>query len=128
MEERIIKILKLFKSIKPEEGFVNRSRGSVLSAPQSSVRPIGHGIWESLKFGAALALASFLLFVFLGGVSSFNIKNYSPVMLGSVNDEAIHEEAASLDFQIQLGEASYHLDSEKEIGAKIDEIINKLAL
>lgn len=128
MEERIIKILKLFKSMKPEDGFVNRSRGDVLSAPQSATRPIGHGIWESLKFGAALALASFLLFVFLGGVASFNIKNLSPVMLGSVNNEAIHEEAANLDFQIQLGEAEYHLDSEKEIGAQIDKIINSLAL
>lgn len=130
MEEQLIKILKALKLIKPEEGFVQRSRGIILSSPQlrRSLFGFRSNIFESFKLAAAITLASALLFVFLGGLSYFNVKNLSPVLLTSLNDENLKAEEQKLDFQIQLGQVTYDLGSEKEIGAKIDELLNNLSL
>lgn len=129
MEEQLIKILKALKLIKPEEGFVQRSRGIILSSPQKQgLFGFRSNIFESFKLAAAITLASALLFVFLGGLSYFNVKNLSPVLLTSLNDENLKAEEQKLDFQIQLGQVTYDLGSEKEIGAKIDELLNNLSL
>lgn len=123
MEDRIIKILQSLKLIKPDEGFVSRSRNTVLNSPQNTRWVPNLNFLETLKFSAALTLASALLFVFLGGLAYFNVKNASPMLLSGVNDSDLKVEEANVDFQIQLGEVTYHLDSEKELGAQIEELI-----
>lgn len=130
MEDQLMKILKSFKSIIPEQGYVERSKKVIISHQQNAARPAfgWSNVLESFKLGAALTLASGLLFIVLGGLSMFNIRNMAPVLLTSVNDENISVEASNLDFQIQLGEAAYHFDSDKEVGAKIDELLNNLSL
>lgn len=130
MEERLIKILKELKSIRPEEGFVNRSRQIILASPQlrRSFLGVKIGLFESFRLAAAVGLASALIFVALGGVSFFNIKNLSPMILSSLNDENIKAEEAKVNFEIQLGEVTYNLGEEKEIGAKIDELLKDLSL
>ncbi len=130
MEDQLIKFLKSFKSIVPDEGFVSRSRKLVLASEQHSRGwfIFRGGIMESLKLGAALTLASALLFIVLGGVSYFNVRNLSPVMLSSVNQSNIQTEADNLDFHIQLGEIKYDVNADKEVGAKIDELLKNLSL
>ena len=123
MEDRIIKILQSLKLIKPDEGFVSRSRNTVLNSPQNTRWVPNLNFLETLKFSAALTLASALLFVFLGGLAYFNVKNASPMLLSGVNDNDLKVEEANVDFQIQLGEVTYYLDSEKELGAQIEELI-----
>lgn len=130
MEEQLVKILKQLKLIRPDEGFVKHSRQNILSSPQLRKGIFGFrsNIFESFKLATAIALASALLFVFLGGLSYFNVKNLTPVLLTSLNDENLKAEEAKLDLQIQLGEVTYDLGSEKEIGAKIDELLKNLSL
>lgn len=130
MEDQLIKILKSFKSITPDEGFIARSKNLLTAAPQHSAGwfVFRGSVLQSIKMGAALTLASGLLFIVLGGISFFNIRNLSPVMLSSVNKENIEAEAESLDFHIQLGQAKYDVDSEKAIGARIDEVLKNLSL
>ncbi|MEK7641126.1 MAG: hypothetical protein AAB389_03985 [Patescibacteria group bacterium] len=130
MEDQLIKILKSLKSIVPDQEFISKSRNLILSAPQHTRGWfIFHGgVLQSIKMGAALTLASGLLFIVLGGISFFNVRNLSPVMLSSINSSNIEAEADSVDFHIQLGQAKYDVDSEKEIGAKIDELLNNLSL
>lgn len=130
MEEQLIKILKELKGIKPEEGFVKRSRQLVLASPIKARGFLGlkMNFLESFKLAAALTLASALLFVLLGGFSYLNLKNLSPMGLTSLNAENLKAEAEKLDFQIQLGEAVYNINSDKEVGLKIDELLKNLSL
>ncbi len=130
MEEGLIKILKQLKAIMPDEGFVKRSRQIILASPQIRRGFMGLkiGIFESIKLASALTLASALLFVALGGLSFFNVKNLSPMILSSLNDENLKAEEQKLDFQIQLGEVTYNLGEDKEIGARIDELLKDLSL
>ncbi len=125
MEDRLIKILQSLKSEKPDEGFIARSRNSILNSPQNIRNRWmrSFSFLETLKFSAALTLASALVFVFLGGLAYFNAKNASSMLLSGVNDNDLKIEGDSVDFQIQLGEVTYHLDSEKELGAQIQELI-----
>ena len=83
---------------------------------------------QSIKLGAAMTLASALLFIILGGVSFFNVRNLSPVMLSSINEENIAAEADKLDFNIQLGQLEYDVTDEKEIGAKLDDLLKNISL
>lgn len=130
MEEQLSKILKSLKSVAPDEGFISRSRNLITSAPQYSAGwfIFRGSVLQSIKMGAALTLASGMLFIVLGGISFFNVRNLSPVMLSSVNKENLEAEAENLDFQIQLGQLKYDVDSEKEIGARIDEVLQNLSL
>ncbi|MDO8467291.1 MAG: hypothetical protein Q7S83_04100 [bacterium] len=130
MEDQLIKILKSLKSITPDEGFISRSKNLVTAASQHSAGwfIFRGSVLQSIKMGAALTLASGLLFIVLGGISFFNIRNLSPVMLSSVNKENIEAEAENLDFQIQLGQVKYDVDSEKAIGAQIDAVLKNLSL
>lgn len=130
MEDKLNQILKSLKSIAPEEGFVSRSRALLDSASQH-----GRGwfvfrgpILQSIKLGMAVSLASGLLFIVLGGVSFFNIRNLSPVMLSSINKANIQSEADNMDFQVQLGEAKYDVNADKAVGLKIDALLKDLSL
>ncbi len=131
MEDQLLKILKSLKSISPDTEFLSRSRNLILSTSQKQTGGwfIFRGsVMQSIKLGAAMTLASALLFIILGGVSFFNVRNLSPVMLSSINEENIAAEADKLDFNIQLGQLEYDVTDEKEIGAKLDDLLKNISL
>lgn len=131
MEDQLLKILKSLKSITPDLEFLSRSRNLIVSTPQKQTSGwfIFRGnLMQSIKLGAAMTLASALLFIILGGVSFFNVRNLSPVMLSSINEENIAAEADKLDFNIQLGQLEYDVEDEKEIGAKLDDLLKNISL
>lgn len=131
MEEQILKFLKSLKSITPDSEFISRSRNLILSSPQKETTgwfAFRGRVLQSIKLGAAMTLASALLFIILGGVSFFNVRNLSPMMLSSINEENIAAEAEGLDFNIQLGQLEYKVEDEKEIGAKLDELLKNISL
>lgn len=131
MEDQIIKILKSFKSIGPDEGFVKRSRQLILSAPQKIKNTFFFSskasFLESFKLATTVALAGALLFIILGGVSVFNAKitNFQPMF---TDLDSKNLKSAESGFDIKLGQITYDLDSEKDIGAKIDEALDSLSL
>ncbi len=118
MEDRVISILKSLKSIKPDEGFISRSRQMIFSSAQQPRR--GLSVLESFKLAAALALASILLFVALGGLSY--IQKSSSTLLTNAKTQA------NPDFEIQIGQAKYDLGNQTEVGVNIEEILKNLSL
>ncbi len=124
MEEQIIKILKSFKSISPDEGFVKRSRHLILSSPQKIRSTFFFGskasFLESFKLVTTVALASALMFIVLGGLSVFNAQmtKFQP-MVSDLDDNSL--QLPNSDFRIELSQIKYDLDPEKEIGANVDE-------
>ncbi len=120
MEDQLNKILKAFKSIKPEEGFLQRSRQMIMASEQKPMR-FGLSLFENLKLGAALALATLLLFVALGGLAYLGGSSGAALMVnkeGSVNG----------DFEIQIGQAEYNLGEDIEVSANVEEILKNLSL
>lgn len=122
MEDQLVKKLKDLKSIKPEDGFVNRSRQLILSSQQHPAR-FGLSLFENLKLATALVLASALAFLTLGGISYMQFKNSQSLMAKNQSKDANHP-----GFQIQLGQAKYNLGKDSGLGAKIDELLKNLSL
>ena len=74
---------------------------------------------ENFKFGLALTLAGFLLFLSFSGfnyLKSFGQRNAVTVQ------KSLQKELADLDFQIQLKEIKYFDESAKEIAILLKEI------
>jgi hypothetical protein len=123
-EEELIQILKAGKSVAPRRELRERFLQSLEATPQkrATLREI---IWrefaENLKFGAALGLATFLLFIAFGSVTWWSDFVRTPGGSG-LSERELLTEAAKLDFEIQLGEAQYYTDSAREIAVILDEI------
>lgn len=124
MEEKIIKTLKAFRAIEPGNDFMHRSKSVILATPKINhhLSTLKISFWESLKFGAALSLASILIFIIIGGVSYFNIKKLAPGVLTGLDDNNLLSEASAVDFQIKLSEIKYYEEAAKEVTALLDEI------
>ncbi len=118
MENQVEKIFKAFKEVKPEEGFVQRSRQIIMATEQKPMR-FGLSLIENLKIASALALASALLFIALGGIAFLSKPGSSAVFTAEDSNKAFH---------IQLGEASYGDGQEAEVGINLDEILKNLSL
>lgn len=121
MEQDLLKTLRVFKKIEPDSDFKARSLGVISASHQYPRKFLGIrlGIFEAVKLGAALTLASILTFIVIGGVSYFKV---SPSSLTSFDPSILSTEATSLDLKIQLGEAKYFNDSIKQMSAVLDEV------
>lgn len=123
-EDKLLKILKSFRDIRPEAEFRARSRSLILEAHQHPRKLAGIrlGFFESLKLGAALTLASILTLIVFGSVSYLKFTNVSPAVLTSFDPSVLKTESTSFDFRIQLGEARYFDEATRDISAILDEI------
>ncbi len=128
MEEKILQLLKSLKILQPDKGFLDRSKNLIMSAPQKQFPGLVRGVLDSLKLSMALSLASLLLFVVIGGFSYLNLQKVSPGAVSLINEAKLRSEASNLDFQIQLGEVKYYLESDEAIGAEIDKLLDELTL
>lgn len=122
-EDKLFKILKIFRNINPDKEFILRSRGEVLATSkiEHGISVVKIGLLNSFKFSGALVLASLLIFIIFGGLAFFNIKNLSPVMLTSFNDSKLMAEAG--DFKIKLQEIEYYEHPSQEVATLFDEVL-----
>lgn len=111
------------KGIRPEDGFLNRSKQMIFATEQNPAK-FGLSIFESFKLATALALASILLFVALGGLSYLGINGVASTLLTNLKGDSENQ-----DFHIQLGQAKYDTGNQPEVGANtISEILKNLSL
>lgn len=103
----------------PDAEFVARSRKMLFAASSIGTMSFKRGFWEDVKFGAALIVAgAFMLFFallysqvsFVGGVRTASTQ------------AEVFAEAQALQFDIELGEATYFADSAEEVAAVLQEI------
>lgn len=132
MEEQLFKKIKLLQSVQPRKEFTEQSRRLVLAAPQASpLMGFFTRVIDTLKYSAALGLATVLLFLFIGGFSYFKITNISPLVLTSFEAQGLEQEVQSLDFRIQLGQAKYFDEATQQVAESekaIDELLNQITL
>lgn len=121
MEDKIIKILEISRQIKPEQDFQKRSRALILGLPKPKNPVFRFSIFKSFQFAASIGFAAILIFIIAGGFTYF-ISNVSPALLAGFDEATLMEEAAGLDFKIQLGEAKYFDDSAEQIAALLEEL------
>lgn len=115
MDDQILKTLKEFKNTRPDDGFVRHSRNMILNASRNhgAFRP---SLFENLKLIGALALGSALMFAIITGLP----------YLGGIGSGGLAKQDAKLqssDFYIQLGEVTYDLNEDKELGVEIEKLI-----
>jgi len=111
------------KHIRPRERFQEESLRTILShelRPASFMRSAQRQFWGNLTLGFALGLTAIFVFFAFGGKT--NLLHLIP---GSAerNESELLSEAASLDFQIELGEAEYFgTQSAEEVALMIQTI------
>jgi hypothetical protein len=100
------KILKQLKKITPDREYSLHSRISILSLAPGMKRP---SVWQvlvnSFQFSTAVALASLLFILVLGGFST--LKFLSPFHPAGVEIGSIRAEAEAVDAQLQLTGITY---------------------
>jgi len=122
IEDKISNILKKEGGINPSPDFTDRSRRLILEHGQrrpSFIYTLKHEFIENMKFGVALALATFLLFVIFSGFTYWG--TLFPGATFESGTELL-EEAKQVSIQIEFQEAKYFDESEQEITAMLQGI------
>lgn len=124
MNDKIIKILKKFALIEPDGSFRERSRTEILLTPRSenSFKKVSAGVFESMRLGTTLVLASVLLLILVGGFSYFKLNSAASIASSSFDFETLNREAQKIDLQIKLNEIDYFDDSVQDVAAVLDDL------
>ena len=104
----LIKLLQKLKAIKADPDYARMSRDQLLGLSNERTglfRATWQFILHSLQFGSALALATILIMLIVGGFAAW--KSVSHVKLGSLNLSSLQVEAEAIDVQIQLTNIVY---------------------
>ena len=112
-------IFNEIKNVQPTAEFVARSKATICRAPQIEARVPGR-FWERVKLSSALAFASVLVLIGFGSINY--LSNNSAPVLGSFNNNNLLTEASSLNFQLQIKEATYFTESAETVALALDEI------
>ncbi len=124
IEQKLTTYFKRYTAITPRQEFAARSRDLVTSLPQ---QPLARGflfrVRETLTTGGALAMASFLLLVVLGGISY--VSRQGAVATSSFNNDTLVREATELSFSVELQEAEYFDESASQVVRALDRIVEE---
>jgi hypothetical protein len=123
MNKNLLTFFKSAKTLSPRQEFLSVSKQIIINTqqqqPMFAVTRIR--LFNSLKFSAALAFASFLLFALLNGSSSFS-GGGSTALINS-KDQLLGE-ANLTNFQLQIKEAAYYAQTADQVAVALDEISN----
>lgn len=123
-EEQLKQFFRPGKHIQPSESFRAKSLGLILSRPQRQptlLETIKREFFENIQLSLSLGLAAVFVFIALGSFSNWG--SMFPGNAARTNNELLTE-AASLDFQIELGQAEYLTQSADEIALMVESIKN----
>ncbi len=124
IEQKLHNYFKHFTSITPRAEFASRSLARITTTAQM---PATSPVWfmrvkESLTTGGALAMASLLLLIVLGGISYVAKQSGQVVATASLGDAALMREASQLTFNVQLKDAQYFDESASQVARALDRI------
>lgn len=105
----ILDLLKNLKKIEPDKEYQKRSLEIILSDSHLPVAAVLEQsrmavLWETLKLGSAIVLASLLLLLISGGFSGGNSSQFN---VASLNSGDLQAEAQAVDIQIRLTNIVY---------------------
>ena len=115
--------IKQLKSITPPEEYQAESLRLILSYPQNPKKHVSMNlVFEMFKFGAALGLAGTLIMISVTGIfPNLNARLLSPILLSSLDEQKIKNEANQVDIKITVAEAKYYSDSLTKVAVALDE-------
>lgn len=114
--------IKQLKKIEPSQDYKAKSLRLILSSPQNIQNPVTFRFFEVLKFSAALGLTGLLIIISVSdSFSRFNARLFSPVLLSSLDQQNIENEAKQVDIKITIAEAKYYNDSTNKVAVALDE-------
>jgi hypothetical protein len=97
--------LNKLSAIVPDGEFAQRSRKQILGNVPTAARTPWRLFQESLRFGSAVALASVLLIVALGGFATW--RSLSPFHISSLDPAGLRAEAQAIDIQVEVANIGY---------------------
>src|SRR5271157_5112618 len=101
----LLNLLKKLKNIEPDPRYTAESRSRIIGTSPSGVGGVWRAVLHSIQFGSAVALASVLLILIVGGFSAWQA--FSPLKLSSLDPASLRAEAQAVDIQIQLTDIAY---------------------
>ncbi len=129
LEQKLTTYFARFKSLTPSAEFVAKSKTSIVFSKQES--PVTMNLWrsvrESFTSAGALALASLLLVVVVGGISYVG-KNAGSVATSAGNDPeavALLHEASQLTASVQIKEVDRFTQSAESVAVALDKLSKK---
>lgn len=117
----MINQLRQLKRIEPDADFLARSKKIILN---TSPRPkylfqLRHATSQFFKVSGALGLMALMLLAVSG-----RLMPAPASLIASLNSKQLMRESARYDFNIQLAEAQYHQEVNKQINLALNEIIS----
>lgn len=109
----IFSLIKKLHDITPDPEYTDRSKRAILGLPFEAPRErvtVGRFILNTLQFGSAIALASFLIMLVFGGFSIGGI--FEQFRMASLDPQSLRAEADAIDIQIKIAELSYTENTE----------------
>jgi len=114
--------IKQLKNIGPSEDYKSQSLRIILSTSQKAENKFGLNIWDVLKYSVAMGLTGVLIIFSLSDTFfSLNAKILSPILLSSLSEENIKNEASEVGIKISISEAKYYNDSVNKVAVALNE-------
>ena len=125
-ENKITNTLSDYKNIKPDAGFVEKSKSMVFSTSQIKATPmfeLRRALWENFKFIGVLTASGFLaLIITLGAINAGTSNKNSLAQESNATSKNLFLESQAIDFQIRLDEARYFNESAQKVAAVLNKI------
>jgi len=115
-------IIKQLKKIEPSEEYKTKSLSLILAHAQNPENKFSFNFLEVFKYSIAMGLTGILIvFSFSDAFVGLNARILSPILLSSLNEEKIQNEANQVDIKITVSEAKYYNDSINKVAVALDE-------
>ena len=123
IDQKLTTYFSRFKNLAPRSEFISSSKTQIISEAQESR---GLFVWrsrffESITVGGALAMASLLIMLVIGGVSFLTEKTGSVATTSSDPDaQALLHEASRLASSVQIKEVDRFTESAEQVVSALD--------
>lgn len=126
IEQKLTAYFARYRTLMPRAEFMAQSRlRATQNVQEPAQRPVfGARFFESLTAGSALALASLLLIIVLGGVSYLAKRGGQVAATTSLSNDSLVREATGLTFKVQIKDAEYFDQSAEQVVQALDKILS----
>ncbi len=124
IEQKLQNYFKKYKAITPTADFAHRSLSQITCTVQL---PAPTATWfmrfkETLTTGSAMALASLLLLILVGGISYVAKQSGQFATNISIGNDTLSREASLVTFNVQLENAQYFDESASQVARTLDRL------
>ncbi len=120
--KNIEEIIRQLKKTEPEKEYTVNSLNLILANPQNPKNKFTFSLADILKYSVAMGLTGILIIFSLSDAFlGLNAKILSPILLSSLDEQKLKNEASQVDIKISISEAKYYNDSINKVAVALNE-------